>query len=105
VITHGADGIGVSVVCPQYVATPLIGLSTEDAKDQASLLTADQVASCVLDGLADDKFLIMTHPEAAKFAAFRGSDHDHWIAGMQKFQAVAKSTLGEVTPSLMYKLM
>ena len=33
-ITHGSDGIGVSVVCPQYVATPLIGLSDEDAAKQ-----------------------------------------------------------------------
>ena len=102
-ITHGADGIGVSVVCPQYVATPLLGLSDADAG--ANLLTADDVAAAVIAGVEAEKFLILSHPQVAKYAAQRGADHDRWITGMQMLRAKAIESFGEVSVENFYMLV
>ena len=104
-ITHGSDGIGVSVVCPQYVATPLLGLSDEDAAKQASLLTADDVAVAVVDGVEAGRFLILSHPEVQTYALHRAKDHDRWVTGMQMLRAKAVETFGSVEVESFYKLM
>jgi NAD(P)-dependent dehydrogenase (short-subunit alcohol dehydrogenase family) len=88
-IEHGSEGIGVSVVCPQYVATPLIGLGDADADHHPSLLSADEVASVIISGMKEGHFLITPHPEVRKYARNRAIDHDGWIKGMQRLRAKA----------------
>lgn len=102
-ITHGGDGIGVSVVCPQYVATPLLGLGDSDA--QGNLLTAADVAKSVWQGVADGTFVIMPHPDVAKYNALRGSDPSRWIKGMQMLRAKAISEYGGISVQNFYKLL
>lgn len=102
-ITHGADGIGVSVVCPQYVATPLLGLGDADA--QGNLLTAADVASAVWQGVSDGTFVIMPHPDVAKYNALRGSDPSRWIKGMQMLRAKALAEHGAISVQSFYKLL
>ena len=104
-ITHGHQGIGVSVVCPQYVATPLLGLGDADAASRASLLTADDVARAITDGMAAGRFLILPHPVVRDYAAQRGQDHDRWITGMRMLRAKAVDTFGEVRADTLYKLV
>lgn len=104
-IAHGADGVGVSVVCPQYVATPLIGLSDTDAKSHASLLTADDVAAAIVAGVEADQFLILPHPDVQGYAMHRAQDHDRWITGMQKLRGKAMETLGTARAETLYKLV
>lgn len=104
-ITHGSDGIGVSVVCPQYVATPLLGLSDADADDLPNLLTADDVALAIADGVEADQFLILSHPQVRDYTALRGQDHDRWITGMQMLRAKAKEVFGDVKAETLYKLV
>lgn len=102
-ITHGTDGIGVSVVCPQYVATPLLGLGDGDA--QGNLLTAGDVAQAVWQGVADGTFVIMPHPDVAKYNALRGSDPSRWIKGMQMLRAKAMEEHGGISVQNFYKLL
>lgn len=104
-ISHGTDGIGVSVVCPQYVATPLLGLSDADAKDRSSLLTADDVALAITAGVEAGQFMILPHPVVKDYAMQRAKDHDRWIAGMQMLRAKALTTLGSANPETLYKLV
>jgi len=104
-ITHGRDGIGVSVVCPQYVATPLLGLGDADAVTQDNLLTADDVAKAITKGVEDDGFLILSHPAVKTYAAHRAQDHDRWIAGMQMLRAKAQETFGGIKVENFYKLV
>lgn len=85
-IEHGDDGIGVSVVCPQYVATPLIGLSDGDAQTTSAVMTADAVAECIVDGVRERRFMILPHPEVYGFFCKRAEDPDRWIRGMQKLR-------------------
>ncbi len=102
-ITHGDDGLGVSVVCPQYVATPLLGLGDEDA--QGNLLTAGDVAKSVWQGVSDGTFVIMPHPDVAKYNAMRGADPSRWIKGMQMLRAKAMAEHGSISVENFYKLV
>ena len=104
-ITHGADGIGVSVVCPQYVATPLIGLSDADAEGSNSLLTADEVAVCIMQAIVDKKFMVLPHEAVHGFAGLRAQDHDRWIAGMQRLRQRALDETGRADPEAIYRLI
>lgn len=104
-ISHGRDGIGVSVVCPQYVATPLLGLGDGDAADQASLLTADEVAAAITAGVEADRFLILSHPEVQQYATHRAKDHDRWIQSMQMLRAKAEEKFGGIDVASFYKLV
>lgn len=104
-ITHGADGVGVSVVCPQYVATPLLGLSDADAAQKASLLTADDVAAAIVDGVEAGKFLILSHPVVRDYTVQRAQDHDRWVTGMQMLRAKAEQHFGEINIETFYKLV
>ncbi|MEP4196293.1 MAG: SDR family oxidoreductase [Aliishimia sp.] len=104
-IAHGKDGIGVSVVCPQYVATPLIGLSEEDAKTRESLMTAADVADVVLLGISENRFLVLPHPQVADYTKLRGEDHGQWITGMQLLRAKAIATYGKASAEELYKMI
>tara|TARA_R110002049_G_scaffold44333_6_gene130283 strand:- start:141269 stop:142075 length:807 start_codon:yes stop_codon:yes gene_type:complete len=102
-ITHGADGIKVSVVCPQYVATPLLGL--DDADAQGSLLTAHQVAQAIVEGVEADRFRILSHPAVHDYAVQRAQDHDRWITGMQMLRARALETHGHARAEAFFQLV
>ena len=90
-VTYGARGIGVSVLCPMGVATPLLmdPLAAGEPGAQAvaasgAILDADYVAGVVADGLAKETFLILPHPEVGTFWAQKASDPDRWLAGMRR---------------------
>ena len=104
-ITHGEDGIGVSVVCPQYVATPLLGLSDPDAAERENLLTADDVAAEIVVGIQANRFLILPHPVVRDYASLRATDHDRWINGMRSLRAKAKAKFGSARPQDLFKLV
>lgn len=104
-ITHGDDGISVSVACPQYVATPLIGLKDEDADRHSSLITADQVATAVLEGVSKGAFLILPHPEVGDYLQLKSKDYEKWLVGMRRLRARAILELESCLPEDMYKLI
>ncbi|GFE49338.1 dehydrogenase [Roseobacter cerasinus] len=103
-ITHGAAGIGVSVVCPQYVATPLIGLERDLSRGSDMLLTADEVAESIIAGAEMGAFLILPHPDVAGHARRRAADHGRWLKGMQRLQAHALDKLGPDSIAHLYRL-
>ena len=104
-ISHGSEGIEVSVVCPQYVATPLLRLSDADAQFRSSLLTADDVALSIIAGVEAGQFLILPHPVVQEYAIQRAKDHERWIKGMQSLRGKAVETLGRASPETLYKLV
>ncbi len=104
-IMHADEGIEVSVVCPQYVATPLIGLSDGDADRHENLLSADDVAKAITDGVEAGTFRILPHPVVAGYTALRGQDPDRWLEGMRKLKAVADAKIGRADLKEFYKLV
>lgn len=88
-ITHGDDGIGVSVLCPQAVATRMIGSVGDGDGGTAGVdgvLTPQQVADAVVIGLAAQQFLILPHKEVALYRQRKAEDYDRWLGGMRKLR-------------------
>jgi len=86
-ITHGDDGIKVSVICPQAVATQMIG-DSEDGGPQGidGILTPEEVADSVIAGLAEETFLILPHEKVRLYMERKNSDYDRWLSGMRRFR-------------------
>ena len=97
-ITYGDRGIGVSCLCPQGVKTDMLlggagDLAAEVVLAQGALEPED-VAAAAAQGLADDTFLILPHPEVATYAQRLAADPDRWLAGMRRLQARIDAALG-----------
>jgi NAD(P)-dependent dehydrogenase (short-subunit alcohol dehydrogenase family) len=99
-ITYGSRGIRVSCLCPLGVRTPMLlgdggigGSSHEDMVAQRAvemagrILDPAEVASVVVAGLREERFLILPHPEVAEYVRRKADDPDRWLAGMQRLQA------------------
>jgi NAD(P)-dependent dehydrogenase (short-subunit alcohol dehydrogenase family) len=104
-ITHGGDGIKVSVICPQYVATPLLGLTPEAAANRDTLLTPDQAAEAIMAGIETEKFLILPHSVVTEYVQMKTADYDRWLQGMRMLRAKAIGDLGKIQPENFYKLL
>ena len=88
-ITYRDRGIRVSCLCPQFVNTPMVndGLDVDKLRQIATIIEPEQVADDVVEAMREERFLILPHPEVAKYMANRGATHDRWLAGMRKLQA------------------
>jgi NAD(P)-dependent dehydrogenase (short-subunit alcohol dehydrogenase family) len=87
-ITHGAQGIKVSVLCPQAVRTSMTaGVPGGGVAGVDGMLEPDDVADAVIAGLDAERFLILPHPQVRDYLQRKASDPDRWIAGMQRLQA------------------
>jgi NAD(P)-dependent dehydrogenase (short-subunit alcohol dehydrogenase family) len=86
-ITHGDDGIGVSVLCPQAVATRMIGSDGDGGTAGVDgVLTPQQVADEVIRGLAEETFLILPHKEVIEYRQRKTADYDRWLGGMRRLR-------------------
>ncbi len=84
-ITYGDQGVRVSALCPQGVKTNM--LKTEFPGSAFLLQGAiepEQVADDVVKAMAEERFMITPHAEAAKFFQNKANDYERWIRGMRK---------------------
>lgn len=91
-VTYGDAGLRVSCLCPQFVRTPMLDELTEISEGFAGFaqemsITTDEVADRVVEGLSDERFLILPHPEVADYFRAKATDYERWLAGMRKLQA------------------
>jgi NAD(P)-dependent dehydrogenase (short-subunit alcohol dehydrogenase family) len=96
-INYADAGIKVSVVCPLGVRTPMLegalegrvpGAREGRSPGAAALLADDllepgQVAEAVVQGIREERLLILPHENVAKYLALKGSRPERWLAGMQ----------------------
>lgn len=93
-IDYGDRCIKVSVVCPQAVATRMIGIEDDSdsmdggfgGNDVDGIMSADEVADIIIDESQRGRFMILTHPQVATYFQRKAGDHDRWIGGMQRFR-------------------
>ena len=87
-IAYGDQGIKVSCLCPQGVRTPMLDGAPAAVRELLgeSALDPEAVADAVIAGLADERFLILPHPEVAAFFRRKADDYDRWIRGMRRLQ-------------------
>jgi NAD(P)-dependent dehydrogenase (short-subunit alcohol dehydrogenase family) len=84
-ITHGDQGIKVSILCPQAVRTDMLG-GDGGAESVDGVITPEAVAEAVVQGLAEEKILILPHPVVAEYVKRRAGDRDRWVGGMRRLQ-------------------
>ncbi len=93
-INYGDNGIIVSVVCPQAVATRMIGMEDDSGATEGGfggnevdgILQADEVADIIIDQALEGRFMILTHPKVTEYMQRKSGDYDRWIGGMRKFR-------------------
>ena len=88
-VTYGDQGIRVSALCPQGVRTNMLR-NAEFGGGKFLLegaLEPDQVATEVVKAMNEEKFLILPHPEVAKYFQNKANDYERWLRGMRKLQA------------------
>jgi hypothetical protein len=58
------------------------------------LLTVEQAARTIVDGLEQERFLLLTHPEVLQFFQRKASDYDRWLNGMRRVRAGLRQNEG-----------
>ncbi len=94
-ITYGDRGVKVSCLCPQGVNTNMLRQSDDSGFAGATnvvraagvVLEPSDVAEVVAQAIADERFLILPHPEVADYEQRKAADRERWLAGMRKLQA------------------
>lgn len=92
-ITYGDRGIKVSCLCPQGVRTAMLEAAAEIGTGAFLLegaLDPAEVAEAVVNGLHDEKFLILPHPEVSQYFQNKANNYDRWLGGMRKLQRTMK---------------
>ncbi len=86
-VTYGDSGIKVSCLCPMGVRTPFLDAASEfhDLLDPVAI-RPEEVADSVVEGLDEERFLILPHPEVERYFQNKANDYERWIQGMRKLQ-------------------
>ena len=96
-IQHGDAGVTVHCLCPQGVDTPMTrrpGSGTSATRAAGGFLQVTDVADTVLAAFADNRFLVLPHPEVAEYEKRRAGDRDRWLGGMRRVLAKLRAQRG-----------
>ena len=95
-IAHGDEGIRVSCLCPQGVKTDMLAAERRVGLEflTEGALEPEAVAEVVVQGIRDERFLIVPHPEVAEYFRRKATDYDRWLKGMRRLRAGILSASG-----------
>jgi NAD(P)-dependent dehydrogenase (short-subunit alcohol dehydrogenase family) len=90
-ITYGDRGIRVSCLCPGSVDTPMLQAESDARRGLLAqgLIDADAVAATVVEALAQERFLILTHSFVQEQLRRKVEDPDRWLRGMRRLHGQA----------------
>lgn len=90
-ITYGDRGIRVSCLCPGAVDTPLLQAESDARRGLLApgLIDADAVAATVVEALAQERFLILTHGFVQEQLRRKVEDPERWLRGMRRLHGQA----------------
>ncbi|MFN9847849.1 MAG: SDR family oxidoreductase [Alphaproteobacteria bacterium] len=83
-ITHGDQGIKVSVLCPQAVRTAMTAGNPDGVASIDGMMEPDVVAEACVRAIEAETFLVLPHPEVLTYMRNKTNDYDRWIGGMRK---------------------
>ena len=89
-VNYAERGIKVSCLCPQGVRTPMLLGPSGKRKSFLSegSVSAEDVASRVVEAIDSERFLVLPHPEVAEYERRKTTDRDRWLAGMRRLRAM-----------------
>src|SRR5436190_6466357 len=103
--TYAGQGVRVSCVCPGAVDTAMLraGAGGDAAKASAiigggEVIAPSEAATRILDAVARDQFLILTHPEMQEYMVVKAQDPERWVRGMTKLWSRAQTLLTPPAP-------
>lgn len=87
-LTYRHRGVKVHAICPQGVRTDMLSAtgSAGDLVLQPTAIEPAEVADALFAGMAEDRFLILPHPEVAEYYQARAAHPDKWLGGMNRLQ-------------------
>ncbi|WP_329548601.1 SDR family oxidoreductase [Streptomyces sp. NBC_01356] len=87
-LTYRHRGLKVHAICPQGVRTDMLAAtgSAGDLVLQPTAIEPEDVADALFAGIAEDRFLILPHPEVAGYYEARAADPDRWLTNMNHIQ-------------------
>ncbi len=83
-MTYGDKGLRVSVLCPQAVRSEMIRGHEDSVAAIDGIIEPDEVAQACVEALADERFLILPHPQVLDYMRLKTEDYDRWLGGMMK---------------------
>ena len=83
-MTHGDDGIKVSVLCPQAVRTEMTRGHEDHVAAIDGMMEPEPVAEACVQTIRNETFLVLPHPEVLGYMRRKTEDYDRWIGGMRK---------------------
>jgi len=89
-LTHGDDGIKVSVLCPQAVRTAMTAGNEGGVASINGMIEPETVAEACVKALDAEDFLILPHPEVLDYMRRKSADYNRWIGGMRKLNRAYK---------------
>jgi NAD(P)-dependent dehydrogenase (short-subunit alcohol dehydrogenase family) len=87
-LTYRHRGLKVHAICPQGVRTDMLDAtgSAGALVLQPTAVEPEAVADALFEGIAQDRFLILPHPEVAGYYQARATDPDRWMTNMNHLQ-------------------
>ncbi|MEU9622248.1 MULTISPECIES: SDR family oxidoreductase [unclassified Streptomyces] len=87
-LTYRHRGIKVHAICPQGVRTDMLAAagSAGELVLAPGAIEPEAVADALFDAMAEDRFLVLPHPEVAGYYRARTKDTDHWLGSMNHLQ-------------------
>ncbi|XOV85588.1 MAG: SDR family oxidoreductase [bacterium] len=89
-ITHGDEGIRVSVLCPQGVNTAMAPKSLGDGQTDG-IIEPEELAQTVVQAIAEERFYVLPHPEVEDYVRRKGDNIDRWLKGMRRLRQRSNS--------------
>lgn len=83
-MSHGDQGIKVSVLCPQAVRSEMTRGHEESVAAIDGMLEPEAVAEACVRAIRDETFLVLPHPEVLGYMRKKTENYDKWIGGMRK---------------------
>jgi NAD(P)-dependent dehydrogenase (short-subunit alcohol dehydrogenase family) len=85
-LNYGHRGVRVSCLCPNAVYTGMMGRRPDedvaappDGGALGEVLLPEDVASMVVEAMAQERFLILPHPRVGRSFARKAADYDAWL--------------------------
>ncbi|MDJ0850633.1 MAG: SDR family oxidoreductase [Myxococcota bacterium] len=85
-ITYQHKGLRVSMLCPQAVRTAMTAQASTSTAAAATdgMMEPEVLADSVVEGLREESFLILPHPEVLEYMRRKTANYDRWIGGMNR---------------------
>src|SRR6204780_5239614 len=84
-IQYGDRGIRVSVLCPQSVQTGMTTAGPSAARVDG-VMQPGEVARIVIEAMAAERFLILSHPQVHEYMQRKAANTERWLTGMRRLR-------------------